>query len=152
MEINNGKKTKIWKDKWIPGMNHPPSPINDLYRFHEDIAELYLPDSNQWGINLLNRLFDANTSLKIQSLFIDCSKEYVMLWMPSKDGSFSVKSTYKMLTHCAHKVQVMELILTLETGSHCGKHKQQIVSNSLYGSASEVLMLQKVEELNIIQK
>ncbi|XP_026460673.1 uncharacterized protein LOC113361748 [Papaver somniferum] len=106
MEINNGKKTKIWKDKWIPGMNHPPSPINDLYRFYEDVAELYLSESNKWNISLLNRLFDADTSLKIQLLFIDCSKEDVMLWMPSKYGTFSVKSTYKMLTHSTSEVQV----------------------------------------------
>ncbi|XP_026438542.1 uncharacterized protein LOC113337068 [Papaver somniferum] len=36
--------------------------------------------------------------LLIQSLYLDTSKEDNMIWMPAKDGKFSVKSAYKKLT------------------------------------------------------
>ncbi|XP_026410038.1 uncharacterized protein LOC113305157 [Papaver somniferum] len=68
MEINNGLKTKIWKERWIPGINHPPLPKNDLFRFYETVAELFLPETSQWNVYLLENLFDHDTSLKIQAL------------------------------------------------------------------------------------
>ncbi|XP_026433495.1 uncharacterized protein LOC113330916 [Papaver somniferum] len=98
MEVNNGKKTKIWLDRWIPGDNTPPHPINDLHRFYQDVDELILPNTNNWNVELLNQIFDNNTSQKIHNLFLDTSKEDIMVWMPARDGKFSVKSTYKKLT------------------------------------------------------
>ncbi|XP_026458917.1 uncharacterized protein LOC113359516 [Papaver somniferum] len=98
MGVNNGKRTKFLKERWILGMIHPPTPMLDIYRFYEEVAELLLPDSHQWNVSLLNKLFDADTSNKIQNLFIDNTKEDVMVWMPARDGKFSVKSTYKKLT------------------------------------------------------
>ncbi|XP_026399921.1 uncharacterized protein LOC113295809 [Papaver somniferum] len=106
MEINNGEDTKIWSDRWIPGMHHPPLPQNDTFRFYGEVAEFMIPNTNQWNINLLNHLFDANTSMKIQTFFIDKSKKDVMIWMPTKDGKFSVKSAYKLLTNSDREVQV----------------------------------------------
>ncbi|XP_026385030.1 uncharacterized protein LOC113280645 [Papaver somniferum] len=51
MEVNNGSKTRIWADKWIPGMTEPPTPINELFRFYEFVSELFMPDSNLWNVN-----------------------------------------------------------------------------------------------------
>ncbi|XP_026397127.1 uncharacterized protein LOC113291855 [Papaver somniferum] len=87
-------------------MSQPPTPISDLYRFYDVVEELYLPNSSLWNIDLLNKLFDAATSMKIQALFIDISKEDVMIWSPFKDGKFSVKSTYKLLTLNNSDIQV----------------------------------------------
>ncbi|XP_026419976.1 uncharacterized protein LOC113315954 [Papaver somniferum] len=98
MEVNNGRKTKIWLDRWIPGQDTPPQPINDFHRFYQDVEELILPNTNNWNVELTNQLFDINTSQKIHNSFLDTSKEEIMVWMPAKDGKFSVKSTYKKLT------------------------------------------------------
>ncbi|XP_026416324.1 uncharacterized protein LOC113311738 [Papaver somniferum] len=106
MEINNGRKTKIRKDRWIPGMPNPPSPQNDLFRFYEFVEELMIPEAAQWNIQLINSLFDPDTTLKIQTLYINENNEDSMIWMPAKDGIFSVKSTYKMLTYNNREVQV----------------------------------------------
>ncbi|XP_026378774.1 uncharacterized protein LOC113273237 [Papaver somniferum] len=38
MEVNNGRKTKIWIDKWINGLDHPPLLANDLHRFYQDVS------------------------------------------------------------------------------------------------------------------
>lgn len=54
----------------------------------------------------MNQLFNADTSTKFQSLCTDLSKENTMLWMPARDGKFSVKSTYNMLIKSNREVQV----------------------------------------------
>ncbi|XP_026460097.1 uncharacterized protein LOC113360875 [Papaver somniferum] len=105
-EVDNGKKTKIWLDRWIPGMIFPPVPINDLFRFYQNVEELILPETNIWNDDLLHKLFDNNTVQKILSIILDTSKEDTMLWMPARDGKFSVKSTYKHLTLTTSVVQV----------------------------------------------
>ncbi|XP_026396377.1 uncharacterized protein LOC113291010 [Papaver somniferum] len=93
IEINNGRKTKIWRDRWIIGMLHPPSPQNDHYRFYETVEELMVLGTSQWNTQLISFLFDADTALKIQALFIDSNKEDNMIWMPAKDGVFSYIQT-----------------------------------------------------------
>ncbi|XP_026435194.1 uncharacterized protein LOC113332909 [Papaver somniferum] len=65
MEVNNGRKTNIWKDKWVPRLNHPPIPLNDMHRFYESVDELINSDTNSWNVDLLNTLFDAITSSQI---------------------------------------------------------------------------------------
>ncbi|XP_026454907.1 uncharacterized protein LOC113355877 [Papaver somniferum] len=45
MEINNGRRTKIWKDKWVSGLNHPPPPMNDMHRFYESVDKLIISDA-----------------------------------------------------------------------------------------------------------
>ncbi|XP_026410178.1 uncharacterized protein LOC113305335 [Papaver somniferum] len=106
IEINNDRETKIWLDIWIPGMTSPPVPINELFRFYADVVELIIPGKNNWNITLLDQLFDNNTSARIQSMFLDVTKEDKMIWMPSKDGKFSVKSTYNKLTSWDGEVNV----------------------------------------------
>ncbi|XP_026451484.1 uncharacterized protein LOC113351764 [Papaver somniferum] len=106
MEINNGKKTRIWRDRWIPGMSQPPISQNEFFRFYEFVEDLMVQKTAQWNTHLITTLFDADTALKIQALYIDKSKEDSMIWMPSKDGVFSVKSTSKMLTYNDRKVQI----------------------------------------------
>ncbi|XP_026411088.1 uncharacterized protein LOC113306357 [Papaver somniferum] len=106
MEITNGRKPKIWKDRWIPGMSHPHTPKNELFRFYEYVEELMLQDTAQWNVSLFSDLFDADISLKFKSLYIYSIKEDHMIWMLAKDGQFSVKNTYKMLTYNDSEVQV----------------------------------------------
>ncbi|XP_026383665.1 uncharacterized protein LOC113279176 [Papaver somniferum] len=106
LEINNGKKTRIWRDRWIPGMSQSPTPQNDFFRFYEFVEELMVQETAQWNIHLITALFDADIALKIQALYIDISKEDSIIWMPAKDGVFSVKITYKMLTYNDKEVQI----------------------------------------------
>ncbi|XP_026451104.1 disease resistance protein RGA2-like [Papaver somniferum] len=88
-------------------MDSPASPSNDLFGFYQDVEELILPNSNNWNTDLLHQLFDDNTSQKIQSLFLDITKDDIMIWMPTKDGKFSVKDTYKHLTMSSSDVQLV---------------------------------------------
>ncbi|XP_026378377.1 uncharacterized protein LOC113272794 [Papaver somniferum] len=64
MEVDNGKKMKIWIDRWIPGLSHPPIPVNELDRFYQEVEERLLPNSNTWNVELINKLFDVDTSSK----------------------------------------------------------------------------------------
>ncbi|XP_026451594.1 uncharacterized protein LOC113351902 [Papaver somniferum] len=79
MGVNNGRRTKIWQDKWIPGLLVPPSPINDYFIFYQTIEELLIPNTGFWNIDLLSTLFAPDVSLKIQSIVLDVTKEDVML-------------------------------------------------------------------------
>ncbi|XP_026383785.1 uncharacterized protein LOC113279300 [Papaver somniferum] len=106
MEINNGRKTRIWKDRWVPSLNHPPIPMYDMHRFYETVDELIISDSATWNIPLLDSLFDTITSKKIQDIFIDNSKEDIMIWTPAKDGKFTVKSAYNHLARSTNDTQV----------------------------------------------
>lgn len=106
MELNNAEKIKIWLGIRIPGLPDPPTPTTDHFRFYEVVSEHFIPNSYAWNVELLDKLFDANTSMKIQTLFIDPSKEDVMLWIPAKDEKFFVKSTYNMLTKCNRVIQI----------------------------------------------
>ncbi|XP_026396130.1 uncharacterized protein LOC113290763 [Papaver somniferum] len=106
MEVNNGTTTKIWLYRWIPGMISPSVPINDFFRFYQNVEELILPETDIWNVDLLYKLFDNNIVQKIMSIFLDTLKEDTMLWMPAKDGKFSVKNTYKKLTMTTSGVQV----------------------------------------------
>ncbi|XP_026385013.1 uncharacterized protein LOC113280624 [Papaver somniferum] len=69
-----------------------------------------VPETAQWNTQLITFLFDGDTALKIQALFIDTSKEDSMIWMPAKDGVSSVKSTYKMLSYNDSDVHVEEWV------------------------------------------
>ncbi|XP_026428820.1 uncharacterized protein LOC113324744 [Papaver somniferum] len=80
MKINNGRGTKIWLDRWIPGMTTPPVPVNELFRFYADVVELIIPGRQD-------------------------------IWMPSKDGNLSVRSTYNKLSHCAREANVNGIII-----------------------------------------
>ncbi|XP_026377772.1 uncharacterized protein LOC113272081 [Papaver somniferum] len=91
MEVNNGKKTKIWLDGFQVILN-PPIPMNDLHRFYQDVKELLLPNLNSWNVDLLKKLFDQTSSQQIQGIFMDLIKEDVMIWSPCRDGKFTVKS------------------------------------------------------------
>ncbi|XP_026409878.1 uncharacterized protein LOC113304974 [Papaver somniferum] len=62
--------------------------------------------SYSWNDIAKDQLFDDNTSARIQSMFLDVTKEDKMIWMPSKDGKFSVKSTYNKLTSWDGEVNV----------------------------------------------
>ncbi|XP_026450548.1 uncharacterized protein LOC113350629 [Papaver somniferum] len=115
MEVNNCRKTKIWLDRWISCLNVPPMPVNDLHRFYSVVEKLLIPNTNTWNINLLNQLFSPDISFRIQNIFMDISKEDTMIWMPSTDGKFSVKSTYKMLSKNTSAAQVNDIIVSSKT-------------------------------------
>ncbi|XP_026451196.1 uncharacterized protein LOC113351423 [Papaver somniferum] len=115
MKINNGVKTRIWLDRWIPGMNEPPSSASDLYRFYEFVYELFITNSNTWNVTHLNQLFDNETSNMIQKLYINLNKEDELIWIPAKNGVFLVKSTYNMLTKSRYQVEVNGNIVSAST-------------------------------------
>lgn len=63
------------------------------------VSELLIPNTRKWDLNLQRLLFDRDTMNIIHNMYMDIEKEDQALWMPSKDGKFSVKSTYNHLVH-----------------------------------------------------
>lgn len=106
MEVNNGRRTRIWQDKWVTCILQPPIPVSDNHADYTFISELSIPYSNNRDVNLVNQLFDAATTTRILKMFLDTTKYDNLIWMPSKDGTFSVKNTYNLLANTTSDAQV----------------------------------------------
>ncbi|XP_026419793.1 uncharacterized protein LOC113315751 [Papaver somniferum] len=106
MEVNNGKRTRIWQDRWIAGMNQPPTSSSPEHTSFTFVNELIEQNTNEWNTALLSKLFDVVTVSCITMIFLDVTQEDKLIWMPAKDGNFSVKSTYNMLSHGQNDTQV----------------------------------------------
>ncbi|XP_026436616.1 uncharacterized protein LOC113334617 [Papaver somniferum] len=57
MEVNNGKGTKIWVDRWIIGLDIKVEPLHPSHLQYVFVSELILPDYNTWNMPLLNTFF-----------------------------------------------------------------------------------------------
>ncbi|XP_026434319.1 uncharacterized protein LOC113331891 [Papaver somniferum] len=68
MEVNNGKKTMIWKDKWILGHNALVVPADISHYQYTFVSELITPDTSSWNIHLLNTLFQPDIVDKIKNM------------------------------------------------------------------------------------
>ncbi|XP_026410582.1 uncharacterized protein LOC113305796 [Papaver somniferum] len=84
-EIGNGKSIHIWKDNWIPNMHRPPS------------TQLIDHDMKCWKLETINALFDRNTVSEILKIRIPFNGEDKLRWEPTSNGSFTVKSAYKVI-------------------------------------------------------
>jgi hypothetical protein len=98
ISISSGVHVDIWNSPWIPLMpNFRPTPnanLVDLPAF--SVADLILPNSQTWNLDLLYDLFDATTVQNILSIHLPYYPEFdKWCWVPSCSGIFSVKSTTK---------------------------------------------------------
>ena len=56
--IGNGAKVSIWKDVWLPSLEHPKiqSLVVDLFS-EVSVNSLFSPTRNTWNVDLLHQLF-----------------------------------------------------------------------------------------------
>jgi hypothetical protein len=99
ISISSGVHVDIWNSPWIPLMpNFRPTPnanLVDLPAF--SVADLILPNSQTWNLDLLYDLFDATTVQNILSIHLPYYPEFdKWCWVPSCSGIFSVKSAHEL--------------------------------------------------------
>ncbi|KAF7836704.1 ribonuclease H [Senna tora] len=96
--IGNGESTSIWNDPWIPGVQAGVlTPVYETDWRPKYVCELIDADLNQWDITKLWALFDTNTCQKIMSVPpIGRNRDDIWAWSGEGNGSFSVKSCYRM--------------------------------------------------------
>ena len=93
--ITKGGNIQIWNSPWIPSSpSFKPKPNVNLVELPTFfVADLFLPGSKVWNVDLLHDLFYPSTVQKILQIhvpFTNLGDNWS--WMPSSSGNFSVKS------------------------------------------------------------
>ena len=94
--IGNGRKTKIWVDRWIPIPNSfmvaSPRPQN----FEGELVEYFIDhETGGWDISAVKNVFLPFEAEAILSIPLSPSLlEDALFWAWSKKGNFMVKSAY----------------------------------------------------------
>ena len=93
--VGNGRSIRIWNDNWIIELNHKRPLLWKKMSDDTIVAELIDPDLYCWKSNLIHRIFLPFEANSIMWLPI-CYRlpEYILFWINSKNGSFSVRSGY----------------------------------------------------------
>nr|KYP44138.1 Putative ribonuclease H protein At1g65750 family [Cajanus cajan] len=96
--LGNGNTIPVWGEPWIKYNNnyhcihpHDPSNSHDL-----KVSDLMSKDKLDWNADLINSIFDIDTSnhiLNIPILNPHCEDKRIWDWNPS--GSYTVRSAYK---------------------------------------------------------
>ena len=95
--IGNGRKTKIWVDRWIPIPNSfmvaSPRPQN----FEGELVEYFIDhETGGWDISAVKNVFLPFEAKAILSIPLNPSLlEDALFWAWSKKGNFMVKSAYQ---------------------------------------------------------
>ncbi|XP_042944508.1 uncharacterized protein LOC122278379 [Carya illinoinensis] len=96
--IGDGQSTKIWKDRWLPQPTsyRIQSPVNILLE-DEKVARLINQETKQWDRGLITEVFGPEVAAEIQRIPLSSSGLMdKLIWLGSKDGSFTVKSAYHL--------------------------------------------------------
>jgi hypothetical protein len=97
--VRDGKKIKIWRDKWIPTptsyMIQSPHRVLDQ---EARVSSLINTDTNWWNIPLIQEMFNREEADTICSLAL-CSgrQDDKLIWMGSKNGIISIRSAYHLV-------------------------------------------------------
>lgn len=117
--IGNGKTVQFWVDKWLP---EGPLSCNSLVTIppsvdlNQKVEDFVIAD--RWDLQSLNSLLPPGIvdSIKVIPL---SHREDKLIWGPSSDGRFSVKSTYELLIQSkslvADKSKEWDLVWKLKT-------------------------------------
>ncbi|XP_026459259.1 uncharacterized protein LOC113359908 [Papaver somniferum] len=97
--VQCGTKINIWLDNWIIGFNSPPVPIMGLYSIvtFTLVCDIFLPNTRTWNENLIQSLFNHETTTAILNMNVSTTGEDYLIWKPDRKGKFSVKSAYDTL-------------------------------------------------------
>lgn len=96
--IGNRKSIKIWEDKWIN------KPFSFKIQYHvcrlnseTKMAELILDDCHSWNTPLIQDIFSQEDAKLIASIPLSpYTREDHLVWFPTKNGHFGVKSAYHL--------------------------------------------------------
>jgi hypothetical protein len=96
--IGNGKKAKVWKDKWVPksfsGKVFSAPRILDP---NATMCELFDVSGSGWNQWLLDQLFSVEERRNIKSIPISLSnQEDRLIWRGTSEGVLFVKSVYHL--------------------------------------------------------
>ncbi|OVA19136.1 Reverse transcriptase zinc-binding domain [Macleaya cordata] len=97
--VGNGTDIHIWKDPWVPFL--PGYRVQGYGTARSQVlmvSDLFLPNCNQWNIELIRSLFpptEAEAILQIRLSLANTKDK--LLWNCCKSGEFSSKSVYKAL-------------------------------------------------------
>jgi ribonuclease HI len=96
--IGNGKKAKVWQDKWVPksstGKVFSAPRILDQ---NATVCELFDASGRSWNQFLLDQLFSVEEGRNIRTIPISLSnQEDRLIWRGTAKGVFSVKSAYHL--------------------------------------------------------
>ena len=97
-QVGNGQDIRIWEDKWLPGLSthkvvSPPSilPPNAM------VDILINAEDGTWNTVLLQQLFLPHEVNIILGTALNTNLQRdKLVWVPMKNGLFSVKSAYKI--------------------------------------------------------
>ena len=98
-KIGNGRKVRIWGDKWLPYMRFIEA-SNAIIPLQAGsyVSELIDDDTKQWKRELILSCFERDVAGQILSIPISMRlPPDKMVWNWEKDGEFSVRSAYHLL-------------------------------------------------------
>jgi ribonuclease HI len=98
-KIGNGRKVKIWKDRWMPDLKVIDF-MGDNCPLSEDacVEDLIDVDTKQWKRDLIFSCFDRIVAKQIINTPLSFRlPQDLMIWNWEKDGEYSVRSAYHLL-------------------------------------------------------
>ena len=103
--MGNGRKIKVWHDKWLPTPStfKVISPLCELSD-RAIVDQLIKRGTMRWKLDMLHRIFCPKDAEIIQKIPLSsrCPDD-TLIWIASKNGVFSVRSAYHMLLSAANR-------------------------------------------------
>lgn len=94
--IGRNSKVRLREDPWIPDTPHFKfstnfnCPANLCY-----VRDLMNSDRCSWNLDLIHRVVPPQTAMLIRKInILDNPEQEALIWVPSKTGNFSIKSSY----------------------------------------------------------
>ncbi|GAV73631.1 hypothetical protein CFOL_v3_17114 [Cephalotus follicularis] len=111
---DNGIKTEIWKDNWVP-MREPltPAPSNVLDH-NARVSQMIVWDNGEWDHELIRQCFDDATVQAI--IWIPLSHRLcadILIWSKHSTENYMVKSGYRLANGIVNGVAIENVIVPI---------------------------------------
>ncbi|XP_026399615.1 uncharacterized protein LOC113295500 [Papaver somniferum] len=93
--VGNGRSINIALDNWIAGMG----PLADWHHNELKYVSDLIRENGSWDRNLIDSVFNPIIANRIKAIHIDINNQDRIRWEGRRDGEFSTKSSYNILTH-----------------------------------------------------
>lgn len=98
--IGSGEQTNVWTDNWLLD-NEARPPIyreNSIVDLTLKVSDLRLPNSSSWDIQKVFDTFTNEDAARIIKIKLSPDKQDIDVWGFTKDGIYTTKSGYRMLS------------------------------------------------------